>query len=211
MESLKNKHLDLFLDNWMPSNAANVQPYLDEKSIEAAGAQPDRRGLWPGGAGLCGRGRREGRQGSRPQRRQVRQASSTASSRAMTATRSSRPRSTIRTPACKAGSSSNSSEQGMLAQAQKAMAKKEWIVFLGWAPHPVMGKMNMVYLTGFEKDGFGDCPDQCADPRRLQRRMPECRQAAGQSEVHPADGIRRSWTEIGEQGRGWRHAPRPTG
>ena len=26
MESLKNKDLDIFLDNWMPSNAANVQP-----------------------------------------------------------------------------------------------------------------------------------------------------------------------------------------
>jgi glycine betaine/proline transport system substrate-binding protein len=49
-----------------------------------------------------------------------------------------------------------SSEQGMLAQAEKDMKKKEWIVFLGWAPHPVMGKMDMVYLTGFEKDGFGD-------------------------------------------------------
>ena len=34
MESLKNKDLDIFLDNWMPSNAANVQPYLDEKSLD---------------------------------------------------------------------------------------------------------------------------------------------------------------------------------
>jgi glycine betaine/proline transport system substrate-binding protein len=49
-----------------------------------------------------------------------------------------------------------SSEQGMLVQAQKLMAKKEWVVFLGWAPHPVMGKMPLVYLTGFEADGFGD-------------------------------------------------------
>jgi glycine betaine/proline transport system substrate-binding protein len=36
------------------------------------------------------------------------------------------------------------------------MAAKKWVVFLGWAPHPVMGKMPLVYLTGFEKDGFGD-------------------------------------------------------
>ena len=35
LEGLKNKDLDLFLDNWMPSNAANVQPYLDEKSIDS--------------------------------------------------------------------------------------------------------------------------------------------------------------------------------
>ena len=49
-----------------------------------------------------------------------------------------------------------SSEQGMLAQAQKSMKKQEWIAFLGWTPHPVMGKMELVYLTGFENDGFGD-------------------------------------------------------
>ena len=48
------------------------------------------------------------------------------------------------------------SEQGMLAQAQKSMKNKEWIAFLGWTPHPVMGKMGLVYLTGFENDGFGD-------------------------------------------------------
>lgn len=35
LEGLKNKDLDIFLDNWMPSNAANVQPYLDEKSINS--------------------------------------------------------------------------------------------------------------------------------------------------------------------------------
>ncbi|HEV8391729.1 MAG TPA: glycine betaine ABC transporter substrate-binding protein, partial [Dongiaceae bacterium] len=34
MESLKNKDLDIFLDNWMPSNAANVQPYLDAKTLD---------------------------------------------------------------------------------------------------------------------------------------------------------------------------------
>jgi len=35
LESLKAKQLDFFLDNWMPSNAANVKPYLDEKSIDS--------------------------------------------------------------------------------------------------------------------------------------------------------------------------------
>jgi glycine betaine/proline transport system substrate-binding protein len=44
----------------------------------------------------------------------------------------------------------------MLAQAQKSMKNKEWIAFLGWTPHPVMGRMGLVYLSGFENDGFGD-------------------------------------------------------
>jgi glycine betaine/proline transport system substrate-binding protein len=43
----------------------------------------------------------------------------------------------------------------MLAQAQRAMAKKQWIVFLGWAPHPVMAKMPITYLTGWDSLGFG--------------------------------------------------------
>ena len=57
MESLKNKDLDIFLDNWMPSNSANVQPYLDDKSLEMLDANLRGRRLRLGGAGLC-RGRR---------------------------------------------------------------------------------------------------------------------------------------------------------
>jgi glycine betaine/proline transport system substrate-binding protein len=53
-----------------------------------------------------------------------------------------------------------SSEQGMLVQAEKAMKNKDWIVFLGWAPHPIMGKMSIKYLSGFEADGFGDAQVQ---------------------------------------------------
>jgi glycine betaine/proline transport system substrate-binding protein len=48
-----------------------------------------------------------------------------------------------------------SSEQGMLAQAQKFIDDNEWIVFLGWTPHPVMGQMDLVYLDGMGDSGFG--------------------------------------------------------
>ena len=43
----------------------------------------------------------------------------------------------------------------MLTQAEKAMKKKEWIVFLGWTPHPVMGDMKIAYLDGMGDCGFG--------------------------------------------------------
>ena len=46
MESLKNKDLDIFLDNWMPSNSANVQPYVDDKSVDMLGANLRGRWLW---------------------------------------------------------------------------------------------------------------------------------------------------------------------
>ena len=36
-----------------------------------------------------------------------------------------------------------SSEAGMLTEAEKAMKNNEWIIFLGWTPHPVMGEMKI--------------------------------------------------------------------
>ncbi|MBK1664404.1 glycine/betaine ABC transporter substrate-binding protein [Rhodospirillum rubrum] len=47
-----------------------------------------------------------------------------------------------------------SSEAGMLLQARSAWAAKEWIVFLGWAPHPMNTKMGLTYLSGGD-DYFG--------------------------------------------------------
>ena len=155
MESLKNKDLDLFLDNWMPSNAANVQPYLDEKSLDMLDANLTGAGYGPvvpdyvAAAGVKSvadlaanadkfdkkfYGIEPGNDGNK-----IVQAK-------------------IDDPAnnLKGWELVESSEQGMLAQAQKSMKNQEWIAFLGWTPHPVMGKMKLVYLTGFENDGFGD-------------------------------------------------------
>jgi glycine betaine/proline transport system substrate-binding protein len=155
LESLKAKQLDFFLDNWMPSNAANVQPYLDEKSIDSL--QPNLTGAGYGpvvpdyvaAAGVkdikdLGKfkdkfegkfyGIEPGNDGNKIIQAKIDDANSGMAGFELV----------------------ESSEQGMLAQAQKAMEKQEWVAFLGWAPHPVMGKMKLVYLTGFEKDGFGD-------------------------------------------------------
>jgi len=41
-----------------------------------------------------------------------------------------------------------SSEQGMLAQAARDIARKRWIVFLGWEPHPMNLTYKLVYLAG---------------------------------------------------------------
>ena len=48
-----------------------------------------------------------------------------------------------------------SSEAGMLTEAEKAMKNNEWIVFLGWTPHPMNVQLKMRYLKGGEKY-FGD-------------------------------------------------------
>jgi glycine betaine/proline transport system substrate-binding protein len=41
-----------------------------------------------------------------------------------------------------------SSEQGMLAQVKRNARGEEWIVFLGWAPHPMNTSFDIEYLTG---------------------------------------------------------------
>jgi len=47
-----------------------------------------------------------------------------------------------------------SSEQGMLAQVERASRKDQPIVFLGWEPHPMNANFKMGYLTGGD-DFFG--------------------------------------------------------
>ncbi|SIN78398.1 choline ABC transporter substrate-binding protein [Vannielia litorea] len=47
-----------------------------------------------------------------------------------------------------------SSEQGMLAQVERAYKDEQDIVFLGWEPHPMNANFSLKYLTGGE-DFFG--------------------------------------------------------
>jgi glycine betaine/proline transport system substrate-binding protein len=155
IESLKNNDLDLFLDNWMPSNAANVQPYLDEKSIEMLNANLSGAGYGPvvpkyvADAGV----------------KDVKDLAANADKFDKKFYGIEPGNDGNKIVQAKMDDPANgfdgwelveSSEQGMLAQAQKSMKKQEWIAFLGWTPHPVMGKMELVYITGFENDGFGD-------------------------------------------------------
>jgi glycine betaine/proline transport system substrate-binding protein len=47
-----------------------------------------------------------------------------------------------------------SSEAGMLSQLKRATRKNEWMVFLGWEPHPMNTRNKMKYLSGGD-DFFG--------------------------------------------------------
>ena len=44
-----------------------------------------------------------------------------------------------------------SSEVGMLSEVERSIRKKEFIVFQGWAPHPMNTKFDFKYLTGGDK------------------------------------------------------------
>ena len=47
-----------------------------------------------------------------------------------------------------------SSEAGMISQVTRAAKRKQWVVFLGWAPHPMNANIEMEYLEGGD-DYFG--------------------------------------------------------
>ena len=47
-----------------------------------------------------------------------------------------------------------SSEAGMVSQVSRAARRNQWIVYLGWAPHPMNSNVEMEYLDGGD-DFFG--------------------------------------------------------
>ncbi|MBT00828.1 MAG: glycine/betaine ABC transporter substrate-binding protein [Oceanospirillaceae bacterium] len=47
-----------------------------------------------------------------------------------------------------------SSEAGMMSQVKRAVRRDQWIVFLGWEPHPMNANFDLAYLDGGD-DFFG--------------------------------------------------------
>ena len=154
-QSLKNKDIDVFLGNWMPSMAADVQPFLDDKSVENLVTNLTGAGyglVVPSYVAEAGvkdlsdlsknadkfdkkiYGIEPGNDGNRIVLTMIDDAANNLSGWELV----------------------ESSEQGMLSQAQKAMDAKEFVVFLGWTPHPIMGAMGLTYLTGMGDTGFGE-------------------------------------------------------
>jgi glycine betaine/proline transport system substrate-binding protein len=152
--SLKNKNIDVFLGNWMPSMTADIKPYLDDKSVEVLGVNLDNAGYglvvpdYVADAGVKSLkdlgahkdqfdgkiyGIEAGNDGNR-----------------IISTMISKPENNLQ-----GFELVESSEAGMLTEAEKDMKKKKWIVFLGWTPHPVMGAMKIHYLDGMGDSGFG--------------------------------------------------------
>ncbi|MDI9408428.1 MAG: choline ABC transporter substrate-binding protein [Candidatus Pacebacteria bacterium] len=151
--SLKNKDIDVFLGNWMPSMANDRKAYVDDKSVEVLRANlegakytlavptyladkglKDFTDIAKFHKELGGKiyGIEAGNDGNRLIDEMIK--------------------------ADKFGLGKfklvESSEQGMLGQVEKMGAKNEAIVFLGWAPHPMNIKFKMTYLTGGD-DVFG--------------------------------------------------------
>ena len=153
-QSLKNKDIDVFLGNWMPSMAADVKPFTDDGSVQTIAKNLDGAGY-----GLV-----------------VPTYAADAGVKSLTDIGKFADKFDHKIYGIEPGNDGNrivlgmiedkangldgfelveSSEAGMLTQAEKAMKAGDWIVFLGWTPHPVMGEMKITYLDGMGDSGFG--------------------------------------------------------
>ncbi|PSJ58120.1 choline ABC transporter substrate-binding protein [Pseudaminobacter soli (ex Li et al. 2025)] len=152
--SLKNKDLDVFLGNWMPSMTNDIKDYAAEGSVETISEN-----LSGAGYGLV-----------------VPNYVADAGVKTLTDLGKFKDKFNGKIYGIEAGNDGNriildmiknpadnldgfelveSSEAGMLTQAEQSMKNNDWIVFLGWTPHPVMGAMKITYLDGMGDSGFG--------------------------------------------------------
>ena len=151
--SMKNKDIDVYLGDWQPSMEADRKPYLDDKSIEVTGANLTGAKYtfavpqYVADAGVTDfadlakhadqfdhtiYGIEPGNNGNRMILDMIKQDAFDLGGWKLV----------------------ESSEQGMLAEVARAVRAKKWIVFLGWAPHPMNTKYAMEYLAGGD-DYFG--------------------------------------------------------
>jgi glycine betaine/proline transport system substrate-binding protein len=145
--SLKNKDIDVFLGNWMPTMEGDVRPYLDDGSVENVGVNLE-------GAKytlavpqyLADQGLKDfadiaqfeeeldskiygiepGNDGNRLILQMIEEDAFGLGGFELV----------------------ESSEQGMLAQVARATRSEEPIVFLGWEPHPMNANFELAYLSG---------------------------------------------------------------
>ncbi|NJM92116.1 MAG: choline ABC transporter substrate-binding protein [Rhodospirillaceae bacterium] len=153
-QSLKNKDIDVFLGNWMPTMTADIEPFVADKSVESIGAN------LPTGAKYT---------------LAVPKYVADAGVKDFADIAKHADKFDKKIYGIEAGNDGNrliqdmidkdafglkgfevveSSEQGMLAQVAKSVPDKEWVVFLGWAPHPMNANFELEYLTGGD-DYFG--------------------------------------------------------
>lgn len=152
--AMKNKDIDVFLGNWMPSQDGDRKPYIEDKSVvetnmNLKGAKytlavpkylhdaglKDFKDIKKFKDQLKGKiyGIEPGNDGNRLVTEMIHDEAKWG---------------------LKGFEVVESSEQGMLAEVERASKKKEPILFLGWAPHPMNTKYDMQYLTGGD-DVFG--------------------------------------------------------
>ena len=152
-KSLQNGDIDVFLGNWMPTMEADIAPYREDGSVEtvaknltgakytlavnklaADGGITGFGDIAQYSAELEGKiyGIEPGNDGNRLIQAMIDE----------------------NTFGLEGFELVESNEQGMLSQVERANRRDQWIVFLGWEPHPMNAKYEMTYLAGGD-DIFG--------------------------------------------------------
>jgi len=151
--SMKNKDIDVFLGNWMPTMEADVRPYLDDGSVKSIRVNLEGAKYtlavpkYTFDAGLKDfadiakfqdelDGRIDGIEAGNDGNRLIIDMIDTNAF------------------SLKGFEIVESSEQGMLSQVARAVKKQDHVVFLGWEPHPMNANFEMAYLSGGD-DVFG--------------------------------------------------------
>jgi len=151
--SLRNRDIDVFLGNWMPSQKADRQPYLDDGSIEVVRANmTEAKYTLAVPAYLYDQGLRDFADIAKfaePLKRKMYGIEPGNDGNRMMIE-------LIEADRFGLGGFTlvESSEQGMLAQVERAYNAREPIVFFGWQPHPMNKRYDMRYLSGGD-DTFG--------------------------------------------------------
>ncbi len=151
--SMKNKDIDVFLGNWMPTMEGDIKPFREDGSVDVLGVNLEGakytfavpKYVADGGLRdfadiakfkdkLDGKiyGIEPGNDGNRLILDMIEQNAF----------------------GLKGFELVESSEQGMLAQVKRAVSRKQWVVFLGWEPHPMNSNFELAYLSGGD-DWFG--------------------------------------------------------
>lgn len=153
LTALKENDIDVFLGNWMPTQTDALKPYTDEGSIEQLALNLEGAGFGPvvpsyvydaGVKTLADLGANAEKFGGKMYGIEA-GSSGNKNLQAM-----------IEDKSLPGFELVESSEAGMLTQAEQMIKGNEWVVFLGWTPHPVMGEMKINYIGGMEKAGFGE-------------------------------------------------------
>ncbi len=146
-QSMKNKDIDIFMGNWMPSMVADIKPYTADKSVEVVRANLEGAKYtmavpaYTYAAGLHDFADIQKFAGKLDHKIYGIEPGNDGNRHVLDLIKSN-------TDGLGDFHLVESSEQGMLAEVERKVREKQPIVFLGWEPHPMNTEFHMKYLTG---------------------------------------------------------------
>lgn len=152
-QSMKNKDIDVFLGNWMPTMEADLKPFRDDKSVEVLGANLE-------GAKYTLATNEAGEKLGIKDFADIAKNKDALENKIYGIEPGNDGNRLILGMiegdkfGLKGTELVESSEQGMLSQVAKLDKDGKPIVFLGWAPHPMNANFKLTYLSGGD-DVFG--------------------------------------------------------